>query len=273
MYWSAVFLCQDSRQQFYHTSDGGVQPWPIKLNLDYLSLDFNSASPSPVQKVRYNQITTALICVLQYCTNGALDLLIFLKWTTYLTPPKYCEHQTYVRKQLNHSLRWRKISNFYNQSNSYSKGNWLIIIYICTLLAPHMYNVHIHGPQFVNQDLFSFLPPVCPTEALSLWWAQSGLCTGRWEEDSGTTKHQNGVEGCAAVKDINGKCIMGKKRHGHLVSISLAITPAKRTLMKGTKNILKALWKTALTLKCTRSNNKQLDTCYYKGNTQLHCKD
>ncbi|XP_056252660.1 GRB2-associated-binding protein 3 isoform X3 [Seriola aureovittata] len=40
----------ESRQQFYHTSDGVVQPWPKKSNIDYLSLDFNSASPSPVQK-------------------------------------------------------------------------------------------------------------------------------------------------------------------------------------------------------------------------------
>ncbi|XP_028276979.1 GRB2-associated-binding protein 3 isoform X2 [Parambassis ranga] len=30
--------------------DGAVQPWARSLNLDYLSLDFNSASPSPVQK-------------------------------------------------------------------------------------------------------------------------------------------------------------------------------------------------------------------------------
>ncbi|XP_018548076.2 GRB2-associated-binding protein 3 isoform X1 [Lates calcarifer] len=40
----------ESRQQFYLTSDGAVQPWARKSNLDYLSLDFNSASPSPVQK-------------------------------------------------------------------------------------------------------------------------------------------------------------------------------------------------------------------------------
>nr|XP_019941120.1 PREDICTED: GRB2-associated-binding protein 3 [Paralichthys olivaceus] len=32
------------------TCDGAVQPWARKSNLDYLSLDFNSASPSPVQK-------------------------------------------------------------------------------------------------------------------------------------------------------------------------------------------------------------------------------
>ncbi|XP_071317334.1 GRB2-associated-binding protein 3 isoform X2 [Trachinotus anak] len=40
----------ESRQQFCLTSDGAVQPWPRKSNLDYLSLDFNSASPSPVLK-------------------------------------------------------------------------------------------------------------------------------------------------------------------------------------------------------------------------------
>lgn len=75
MYWSVFFLCQDPRQPFFHSSDGPVQHWPIKLNLDYLSLDFQSASPSPVQKVCYNQ-TTALNCVLQHCTTGAL------KWTS-----------------------------------------------------------------------------------------------------------------------------------------------------------------------------------------------
>ncbi|XP_036974438.1 GRB2-associated-binding protein 3 isoform X1 [Acanthopagrus latus] len=40
----------DSMQQFCHTFDGAVQTWARKSNLDYLSLDFNSASPSPVQK-------------------------------------------------------------------------------------------------------------------------------------------------------------------------------------------------------------------------------
>ncbi|XP_023149835.3 GRB2-associated-binding protein 3 isoform X2 [Amphiprion ocellaris] len=40
----------ESRQQFSLTFDGAVQPWVRRSNLDYLSLDFNSASPSPVQK-------------------------------------------------------------------------------------------------------------------------------------------------------------------------------------------------------------------------------
>ncbi|XP_041863501.1 GRB2-associated-binding protein 3 [Melanotaenia boesemani] len=40
----------ESRQSFSPTLDGVVQPWPRRSNLDYLSLDFNSASPSPVQK-------------------------------------------------------------------------------------------------------------------------------------------------------------------------------------------------------------------------------
>lgn len=40
----------ESRQQFSLTFDGAVQPWARSSNLDYLSLDFNSASPSPVQK-------------------------------------------------------------------------------------------------------------------------------------------------------------------------------------------------------------------------------
>ncbi|XP_073335791.1 GRB2-associated-binding protein 3 isoform X2 [Pagrus major] len=40
----------ESMQQFCHSFDGAVQTWARKSNLDYLSLDFNSASPSPVQK-------------------------------------------------------------------------------------------------------------------------------------------------------------------------------------------------------------------------------
>ncbi|CAL8308226.1 unnamed protein product [Gadus morhua 'NCC'] len=35
---------------FQYTSDGASGSWPRRSNLDYLSLDFNSASPSPVQK-------------------------------------------------------------------------------------------------------------------------------------------------------------------------------------------------------------------------------
>ncbi|XP_070700376.1 GRB2-associated-binding protein 3 isoform X2 [Pempheris klunzingeri] len=37
----------ESVQEFF---DGPLQPWARRSNLDYLSLDFNSASPSPVQK-------------------------------------------------------------------------------------------------------------------------------------------------------------------------------------------------------------------------------
>lgn len=40
----------ESRHSFFQSFDGVVQPLPRKFNLDYLSLDFNSASPSPVQK-------------------------------------------------------------------------------------------------------------------------------------------------------------------------------------------------------------------------------
>lgn len=40
----------ESIQPSYLTFDGVVQPWARRSNLDYLSLDFNSASPSPVQK-------------------------------------------------------------------------------------------------------------------------------------------------------------------------------------------------------------------------------
>ncbi|XP_074468267.1 GRB2-associated-binding protein 3 isoform X2 [Sebastes fasciatus] len=43
----------ESRQSFFLTFDGAIQPWARRSNLDYLSLDFNSASPSPVQKKPY----------------------------------------------------------------------------------------------------------------------------------------------------------------------------------------------------------------------------
>ncbi|XP_047235629.1 GRB2-associated-binding protein 3 isoform X2 [Girardinichthys multiradiatus] len=40
----------ESGQLFCLPFDGATQPWKRSSNLDYLSLDFNSASPSPVQK-------------------------------------------------------------------------------------------------------------------------------------------------------------------------------------------------------------------------------
>ncbi|XP_034538781.1 GRB2-associated-binding protein 3 [Notolabrus celidotus] len=40
----------ESMQQFCLPFDGAAQPWARRSILDYLSLDFNSASPSPVQK-------------------------------------------------------------------------------------------------------------------------------------------------------------------------------------------------------------------------------
>ncbi|XP_062289184.1 GRB2-associated-binding protein 3 isoform X1 [Scomber scombrus] len=40
----------ESSQPFLPTCNGAGQPWLRRSNLDYLSLDFNSASPSPVQK-------------------------------------------------------------------------------------------------------------------------------------------------------------------------------------------------------------------------------
>uniref|UniRef100_UPI003AAF022E GRB2-associated-binding protein 3 n=1 Tax=Centroberyx gerrardi TaxID=166262 RepID=UPI003AAF022E len=40
----------ESKQQSLLTFDGAPQSWARRSNLDYLSLDFNSASPSPVQK-------------------------------------------------------------------------------------------------------------------------------------------------------------------------------------------------------------------------------
>ncbi|KAJ7995913.1 hypothetical protein DPEC_G00231640 [Dallia pectoralis] len=40
----------ESRHLLFPTNDSSNQPWHRRSNLDYLSLDFNSASPSPVQK-------------------------------------------------------------------------------------------------------------------------------------------------------------------------------------------------------------------------------
>ncbi|KAM7160617.1 GRB2-associated-binding protein 3 isoform 6-T6 [Macrochelys suwanniensis] len=48
----------------------GVFPWSRKSNLDYLALDFNSASPSPVQKVRIIYANTTL-----FCTSCHLSLM------------------------------------------------------------------------------------------------------------------------------------------------------------------------------------------------------
>ncbi|KAG7484174.1 hypothetical protein MATL_G00046530 [Megalops atlanticus] len=40
----------ESRQLFFPANGSAAFPWPRRSNLDYLSLDFNLASPSPVQK-------------------------------------------------------------------------------------------------------------------------------------------------------------------------------------------------------------------------------
>lgn len=52
---------QELGKQFCRTFEGAPQTWAQKSNLDYLSLDFNSASPSPVQKVCFKGITYFLI--------------------------------------------------------------------------------------------------------------------------------------------------------------------------------------------------------------------
>ncbi|XP_049598109.1 GRB2-associated-binding protein 3 isoform X1 [Syngnathus scovelli] len=46
----AKWATMESRPRFSLNVEGVVQPWARRSNLDYLSLDFNSASPSPVQK-------------------------------------------------------------------------------------------------------------------------------------------------------------------------------------------------------------------------------
>lgn len=40
------------------------------------------------------------------------------------------------------------------------------------------------------------------SETIAGRWVQGGLCEGRWEEDAGFTKHQNGVEGQSSVKSL-----------------------------------------------------------------------
>uniref|UniRef100_A0A8C6VX02 GRB2 associated binding protein 3 n=1 Tax=Nothobranchius furzeri TaxID=105023 RepID=A0A8C6VX02_NOTFU len=45
-----LFFCQERRPLSCLIFDGPAQPRTKSSNLDYLSLDFNSASPSPVQK-------------------------------------------------------------------------------------------------------------------------------------------------------------------------------------------------------------------------------
>ncbi|KPP78319.1 hypothetical protein Z043_102177 [Scleropages formosus] len=40
----------ESKQLFLSPNGNAASLWPRRSNLDYLSLDFNSASPSPVQK-------------------------------------------------------------------------------------------------------------------------------------------------------------------------------------------------------------------------------
>ena len=76
-------------------------------------------------------------------------------------------------------------------------------------------------------------PSLCPAEALSVRWPQSGLRAGGWKEDAGATKHQDGVEGRTAVENINGYYSMWCKKDKHTVA------PAWRTSIKRTKNYFK----------------------------------
>lgn len=70
---------QESGKQFCRTFEGAPQTWAQKSNLDYLSLDFNSASPSPVQKVCFKGIT-----FVQFCTRRNFTYFIILLRTTFL---------------------------------------------------------------------------------------------------------------------------------------------------------------------------------------------
>lgn len=76
------------------------------------------------------------------------------------------------------------------------------------------------------------------TEAISLWWAPSGLCAGGWKKDSSTAKHQNGMEGCSTVKNM--KYDPSKEQECFALK-RLRKAPARRTCMKRTKNIVNAL--------------------------------
>lgn len=70
---------QESGKQFCRTFEGAPQTWAQKSNLDYLSLDFNSASPSPVQKVCSKGIT-----FVQFCTWRDFSYFLILLKTTFL---------------------------------------------------------------------------------------------------------------------------------------------------------------------------------------------
>lgn len=62
--------------QFCPSFDGTVQTWARKSNLDYLSLDFNSASPSPVQKVCLYSLS--ILCFLCLCIQEGRELCSFI---------------------------------------------------------------------------------------------------------------------------------------------------------------------------------------------------
>lgn len=161
----------------------GVQPWPRISNLDYLSLDFNSASPSPVQKVGFNQIQwkswnnilhdPSDNSVLQHSATGALGQK-FLHYFWNLTieaTPKYFWF-------------WLVQKNCRKGMKSWNQLIWY---------------EHIHQSIYLlNSHSLLICSSPCLAEAFSVWWAQSWLRTGGREEDSGAAKHQNGVDGCSA---------------------------------------------------------------------------
>lgn len=62
--------------QFCPSFDGTVQTWARKSNLDYLSLDFNSASPSPVQKVCLYSLS--ILWFLCLCIQEGCELFSFI---------------------------------------------------------------------------------------------------------------------------------------------------------------------------------------------------
>lgn len=73
---------------------------------------------------------------------------------------------------------------------------WIMLIYC---IAKQL------SPEECDSDYETHRVSACfslHTEAISVWWAQSRLRTGGWEEDSSPAKHQNGVDRCSAVKNI-----------------------------------------------------------------------
>lgn len=104
---------QESGKQFCRTFEGAPQTWAQKSNLDYLSLDFNSASPSPVQKVCFKGITFVQFCTWRInFTQNSLSLKFIsgngaLCYLYYFTHNNWRIYNRTIEEYLN-NLLWSK---------------------------------------------------------------------------------------------------------------------------------------------------------------------